>query len=69
MDVSDLEASIRSLEASLDALGSWLTFWIVVVVVGLIVECFTVALEELDQKPRFKRWWARVLYTLIPVST
>ena len=38
MDASALESEISKLETRSESLERWLTFWIVLVVIGLVVE-------------------------------
>jgi hypothetical protein len=56
MDSSALANLIKSLESSLDSLGSWLTFWTICVVFGLVVEYFPEAVVALKKRPF--RWSA-----------
>src|ERR1035437_8945710 len=46
MDASALERAIKVLEIRSDSLDSWLKFWIVLVVVGVVVEVFVVIKEH-----------------------
>jgi hypothetical protein len=47
MDASTLEREIRSLDIRSESLEGWLTFWIILVVIGLVIEVFVVLKDHL----------------------
>jgi hypothetical protein len=55
MDASALESRILSLEISSRSLDNWLTFWIVLIVVGVAVEVITVVMEYRSELHEYLR--------------
>jgi hypothetical protein len=55
MDASALESAIKALEIRSDSLDSWLTFWIILVVVGVVVEVGVVIKEYFHARSEYRR--------------
>src|SRR3954453_4812455 len=55
MDVAALASDIAKFEADAASLESWLTVWIVAVVVGLVIEMWVVVDEHFNERPRSRK--------------
>src|ERR1035437_5789154 len=59
MDASTFESAIKALEIRSDSLDSWLKFWIILVVVGVVVEVVVVIREYFHARSEYRRGWIR----------
>jgi hypothetical protein len=66
MDASSLEREINRLEIRSDSLDAWLLFWIILVVVGLVVEV-CVVVKEHWHKPEKRTIWTFLLELIGPL--
>lgn len=55
MDASALESAIKALEIRSDSLDSWLTFWVTLVVIGVVVEVGVVIKEYFHARSEYRR--------------
>src|SRR6266849_4085081 len=55
MAASAVERAINNLESSWRSLDNWLTFWIALVVLGLVIEVFVILKEHRDADKEYLR--------------
>lgn len=60
MDVSTLESIVKALESSLDSWGNWLTFFTLLVVLGLFFEYWHEIRDLIKERPFKLRHFIKV---------